>query len=264
MEVERGPGDFLDLEIRPWLAPTEYGTPDIWIDWPGNGAEDYPNSDPPVGNGDPTHWSPDQSVVNWIKVRVHNNGTVVGKGVVVRAFINDPMGMGDKGTFQPLPNSAPQDIPAGGFKVSLSNGVRKQNGHTCIRAEIFTHESDFGDLDLNNNDAQENVTSFSPSAGSHHQPVKFAFKVNNDFNYPIEVELIPAGLADGMDLGALKTPTSPSAQMRSAFCVAGSLSISTRSRPRRMHAANAIIISTCTPFIARRTRFCPLAEFPWM
>jgi hypothetical protein len=200
VEVERGPGDFLDLEIRPWQAPEEYGTPDIWIDWPGNGAEDYPNSDPPVGNGDPVHWAPDQSVVNWIKVRVHNKGTVMGKGVVIRAYVNDPMGMGDKGTFQPLPNSAPQDIPAGGFKDFAFEWRPKENGHTCIRAEIFTHESDFGELDLNNNDAQENVTSFSPSAGSPYEPVEFVFKVNNDFNYPIEVELIPAGLADGMDL----------------------------------------------------------------
>ena len=200
VEVERGPGDFLDLEIRPWHAPEEYGTPDIWIDWPGNGAEDYPNSDPPVGNGDPTHWAPDQSVVNWIKVRVHNKGTVLGKGVVVRASVNDPMGMGDKGTFQPLPNSAPQDIPAGSFKDFAFEWRPKENGHTCIRAEIFTHESAFGELDPNNNDGQENVTNFSPSAGSPYKPVEFAFKVNNDFNYPIEVELIPAGLADGMDL----------------------------------------------------------------
>jgi len=200
VEVERGPGDFLDLEIRPWHAPQEYGTPDIWIDWPGNGAEDYPSSDPPVGNGDPVHWSPDQSVVNWIKVRVHNNGTVLGKGVVIRAYVNEPMGMGDKGTFQPLPNSAPQDIPPGGSKDFAFEWRPKQKGHTCIRAEIFTHESNFGELDLNNNDAQENVTSFSPAAGSPYQPVEFAFKVNNDFNYPIEVELIPAGLADGMDL----------------------------------------------------------------
>jgi hypothetical protein len=200
VEVERGPGDFLDLEIRPWHAPEEYGTPDIWIDWPGNGAEDYPNTDPPVGNGDPVHWSPDQSVVNWIKVRVHNKGTVTGKGVVVRAEVNEPMGMGDKGTFQPLPNSAPQDIPAGAFRDFAFEWRPKQQGHTCIRASIFTHESDLGDLDPNNDDAQENVTSFSPSAGSPYKPVEFTFKVNNDFNYPIEVELIPAGLADGMDL----------------------------------------------------------------
>jgi hypothetical protein len=200
VEVERGPGDFLDLEIRPWNAPQEYGSPDIWVDWPGNGAEDYPNSDPPVGNGDPTHWAADESVVNWIKVRVHNNGTVPGKGVVVRAYINDPMGMGDKGKFVPFPNSAPQDIPAGGFKDYAFEWHPKQKGHTCIRAEIFTHESDFGELDLSNNDAQENVNSFSPSSGSPYQPVEFLFKVNNDFNWPIEVELIPAGLADGMDL----------------------------------------------------------------
>lgn len=200
VEVERGPGDFLDLEIRPWNAPAEYGTPDIWIDWPGNGAEDYPNSDPPVGNGDPAHWSPDESVVNWIKVRVHNHGTIEGKGVVVRAYINDPMGLGDKGTFKPFPDSAPQDIPAGGFKDYAFEWRPKENGHTCVRAEIFTHNSALGELDVSNNDAQENVTAFSPSAGSPYKPVEFLFKINNDFNYPIEVELIPSGLADGMDL----------------------------------------------------------------
>lgn len=43
VEVERGPGDFLELAIRPWQAPDVYATPDIWIDWPGNGAEDYLN-----------------------------------------------------------------------------------------------------------------------------------------------------------------------------------------------------------------------------
>lgn len=198
--VTRGPGDFLDLEIRPWHAPDVYATPDIWIDWPGNGSEDYPSSDPPLGSGDQVHWDPDGKVVNFVKVRVHNRGTILGKGVVVRAFHNEPIGMGDHGTFQPFPNSAPQDIPAGEFRDFSFEWRPTKSGHTCIRADIFTHDSALGDLDPTNNSAQENITDFFPTAGSPYKPVAFDFKVTNGYDHPVEAELIPSGLADGMDL----------------------------------------------------------------
>lgn len=201
VEIDRWPGKFLDLEIRPWHAPTEYATHDIWIDWPGNGAEDYPNTDPPLGTGDEVHWHPEGSVVNLIKVRVHNRGNLDATGVIVRASVNEPMGVGDKGTFVALPDSAPQDIPGGQFRDFKFEWPPKEHGHTCLRAEIFSHSSQYGELDLNNNSAQENVTTFSPVPGnSPYEPVEFQFKVNNDFDRPIVVDLIPAGLADGMKL----------------------------------------------------------------
>lgn len=200
VEVERGPGDYLDLRIRPWNAPHVYGTPDIWIDWPGNGTETYPSMDPPVGNGDNTHWHPDGAVTNIIRVRVHNLGTIEAKDVVVRAYINEPMGMGDKGNFVPFPDSAPQDIPAGGFTDFAFDWKPKAKGHTCIRAEIFSHASALGELDLSNNAAQENINNFHPVAGSPYKPVDFEFTINNDFPTPIEVEFEPSGLPNGMDL----------------------------------------------------------------
>ena len=198
--VTWGPGDFLDLEIRPWHAPDVYATPDIWIDWPGNGAEDYPGGDPPLGSGDQVHWDPDGKVVNFVKVRVHNNGTILGKGVVVRAFHNEPIGVGDHGTFQPFPDSAPKDIPAGQFRDYSFEWRPTKSGHTCIRADIFTHDSALGDLDPTNNSGQENITEFFPTAGSPYEPVPFDFKVTNGYDHPVEAELIPSGLADGMDL----------------------------------------------------------------
>ena len=200
VEVERGPGDFLELAIRPWQAPDIYATPDIWIDWPGNGAEDYLAGDPPVGNGDPLHWHPDGTVLNYIKARIHNNGTIMAKDVVVRASINTPMGMGDKGQFVPLPDSAPQDIPAGDFRNFVFEWRPKSQGHTCLRAEILTHDTSLSDLDLANNDAQENIDDFSPSPGSPYPPTDFTFTINNGYEIPINVRLLPTGLVPGMDL----------------------------------------------------------------
>lgn len=199
VSVTRGPGDFLDLEIRKWHAPDAYATPDIWVDWPGNGEETFAG-DPPLGNGDPFHWDPNGNVVNFIKVRVHNRGTVLGKNVVVRAWTNEPPGMGDRGTFQPLPNSAGQDIPAGQSRDYKFEWRPKGKGHTCIRAEVFTHDSAFGDLDPTNNGTQENIDEFAPQAGSPYAPWPFTFKLTNGFDHDVDVELIPSGLADGMDL----------------------------------------------------------------
>lgn len=203
IEVERGPGDFIDLEIRPWHAPNSYATFDIWIDWLGNGEEDYSTTDPPLGNNDSTHWHPDGLVVNKVKVRVHNLGTVDAQGVVVRGLVNEA-GMGDRGEFRPIEggtgDSAPQDIPAGGFRDFSFDWRPTESGHTCIRAEIKTFTGPLGDLVLSNNRAQENIADFHPEAGSPYTPYRSTIKLNNDFNIPIEVMLMPTGLVPGMDL----------------------------------------------------------------
>jgi M6 family metalloprotease-like protein len=199
VEVTRGPGDWLDLEIRPWRAPEAYATPDIWVDWPGDGTQDFPG-DPPVGNVEPTHWSEGSGVVNLIKVRVHNRGTVDARGVVVRASVNLPMGLGDRGRFSPLPDSAPQDIPAGRFTDFAFEWRPAARGHTCLRAEIVTHASTLGDLDLANNAAQENINDFHPTAGSPYAPVPFSFTLTNDSAVVAEAELRVKGLPPGMNV----------------------------------------------------------------
>ena len=125
VDVVWGPGNFVELGMRPWQAPNVYGSPDIWLDWPGNGNENFPTGDPPVGTGDQVHWSPDGSVTNLIKARVHNWGTILAKQVVVRAFINEPMGMGDHGTFVPFPILLRKIFLLADSKIMHLNGNRK-------------------------------------------------------------------------------------------------------------------------------------------
>ena len=221
VEVQWSPGDFLELGIRPWEAPKAYGTHDIWIDWPDNEEEHYVDGDPPLGNGDETHYSVHGTVKNIIRARIHNSGTVDAKEVSVVFEINK-LGMGDKGKFVALPGGidGPKEIPAGGFvdfqaswfpKVSPAiladleaGGSTKKFLHTCVRVKILHGESDvppdLGDLDQSNNEAQENIFDFHPTAGSPYEPEDFEFQVNNDFDFPIEVMLMPTGLIPGLDL----------------------------------------------------------------
>ena len=110
------------------------------------------------------------------------------------------MGMGDKGNFVPLPDTAPLAVPAGGFTDFEVDWTPKSSGHTCIRAEILSHGSALGELDLSNNRAQENVNDFHPTAGSPYEPVDFEFTVNSDFDAPVEVEFAATGLPPGMSL----------------------------------------------------------------
>jgi hypothetical protein len=198
--VTRGPGDFLNLRIRAWEAPAAYGTHDIWIDWPGNGEEDYNGSDPPLGNGDATHCHPDGDVINEIHVRVHNDGTIDAEDVVVRMEVNEPMGMGDQGDFVALPDSAPLDVPAGGSTDFVFEWRPEVCAHTCLRASILTHETAFGETVVSDNSAQENISEFSAASASPYAPYLFEVEVANPYFDTIEVELLPTGLSAGMEL----------------------------------------------------------------
>ena len=71
--------------------------------------------------------------------------------MVFGAYTNEPMGVADRGTFVALPDSPPQDIPANGFRDYAFDGKPKRSGHTCLRVEIFKHNSVLGELDVSNN-----------------------------------------------------------------------------------------------------------------
>ena len=225
VKVQWGPGDFIQPGIRAWHAPETYGTHDIWIDWLGNGENLYIGVDPPLGNGDATHYSVDGSVDNIIRARIYNKGNVDALDVKVLFEVNE-IGMGDDAAFSlaGLSNNGqdgPKDIPAGGhadFQVTWSpevspailadlvaDGSTKKLLHTCVQVRILetggsTGNPNLGDFDLGDNKAQENIFDFHPTAGSPYGPEDFEFQVNNDFDFPVEVKLMPTGLIPGLDL----------------------------------------------------------------
>jgi len=204
IEVEREMGDFIELGIRAWEAPGTFGTHDIWIDWTGDGPEDYIGEDPPLDNGQDMHWHEDglldDNHTNLIKVRVRNEGTVTATDVQVRVKRSTPMGLGSTGNYVQVGDSSPQDIPAKGYRNFEVPWVPTEKGHTCILAEILTYTGPFGDLDLTNNSAKENIDQFYPTAGSPYAPLDIPLQIHNDFSVPIDVMLIPMRLPDGIDL----------------------------------------------------------------
>lgn len=193
VEVSWGPGEFVELEIRPWGAPP-YESPDIWVDWPGDG-EDVDPDQPPSGNGEPAL----PGSVNLLKVRVSNHGTVDATGVEVEMSVNTPGGMGAAGDFVPLPDTILHDIPAGGHADYAFEWTPDTGEHTCVRARIVSHDSPLADVDSGNNEAQENIWTFSTGSASPYDPIEFDIKVTSEFDFPADVMLTPTGLPRGMD-----------------------------------------------------------------
>ncbi|NNE34219.1 MAG: hypothetical protein HKN13_03220, partial [Rhodothermales bacterium] len=207
VEISREQSDFLDLAVTPWNAPP-WESPDIWIEH-GDKAEADLSTVPLPENGEPARWSDtydpnapgnDGKPLNWIRVKVTNNGTVDATDVELKVKVNSPGGMGGKGDWVELDLSEPADIPAGGSTIISVPWNPKVRGHTCIQVEIFRWSSALGDIDLTNNGTQENVNSFRPTAGSPWHPAPFSVDVANPFDRALEIYLQADGLRPGFSV----------------------------------------------------------------
>lgn len=204
VDITREQDDYLDLRIAPWGAPP-YESPDIWIE---HGDKDPLSDEPLEGNGDPTRWSGDYDPqandgepLNWIRVRVTNNGTIEARDVQVRLQMNQPGGIGDTGTWEELPLSDPEDIPAGGEAIFSFAWNPMVGEHTCLKAEVFRWEADLGDLTPSNNGAQENVVDFQPTSSSPWTPTPFQVEVFNPFDHSLDVHVVAERVPYGMKVG---------------------------------------------------------------
>ena len=225
VDISREQSDFLDLRIEPWGAPP-WQTTDIWVE-----HADGPLSAVPLpGNGEPVRWSPDYDPaanggqpLNYVRVLVHNDGTVQADDVQVKLRINTPGGLGDSGAWSELPLSAPQSIPSGASQIFDFPWSPTVNAHTCLKAEVFRWTAPLGDLTPHNNGSQENVNAFFPTASSPWHAEPFQVSVSNTFDHDVDVEIVPVGLPNGMNLQLEnKVPTVPA---RSTILVSGSLTL---------------------------------------
>lgn len=204
VDVTREQADFLDLRIAPWGAPP-WESPDIWIE---HGDKAKLSEVPLEGNGDDTRWSADYDPqandgqpLNWIRVRVTNEGTIEARDVQVRLQLNQPGGIGDTGTWQEFPLSHPQDLSAGGEAIFNFPWNPTVGAHTCLKAEVFRWEADLGDLNPGNNGTQENVVSFQPTSNSPWDPTDFQVEVFNPFDHSLDIHVVPENVPYGMAVG---------------------------------------------------------------
>jgi hypothetical protein len=201
VDVTREQSDFLDLRIAPWGAPPWEST-DIWIE---HGDKAALSEEPLEGNGDDTRWSADYDPqandgqpLNWIRVRVTNDGTIEARDVQVRLQLNQPGGMGDTGTWEEFPLSDPQDIGPGGEAIFNFPWNPTVGAHTCLKAEVFRWEADLGDLTPGNNGTQENVNDFQPTSSSPWIPTDFQVEVFNPFDHSLDIHVVPENVPYGM------------------------------------------------------------------
>ncbi len=202
VDVIREQKEKLDLTITPWQAPP-YESVDIWVEHNDGSLA----TDALSGNGEATRWSPDYNPaanggehLNFVRVKVRNNGTIDATNVTVRVKVNQPGGMGDSGSWITLGISDGQDIPKDGFAIFNLGWSPKVNAHTCIRAEIWRHDSPLSDVNPWNDSTQENISLFHPTSSSPWRDEHFEFDITNSRSTPLWVEVSPKNLPRGFSV----------------------------------------------------------------
>ena len=201
------PGDPLgkfDLTLTPWNTDN-WDTPDIWIDSQRNNSGATPiyeqcepgDNTRPVLNGDRPWVKHD----NTIMARVRNTGPEAVNDVYVSVYTTSPPGIGDNGNWSlldtvQLPKLDGRDpaVPGSGEKVVQVRWQPAADSHTCIKVAIFPQ---LGEIETNNNFAQENVFTFDSAGASSHDPVLIDAMVRSPFSIYKRVDLVVRGLPFG-------------------------------------------------------------------
>ena len=207
--IEREQADFIDLHFMDPSPP--WRSPDLWVNWPGNGDETYPVGSP-YDQGEAVRFPLSGTEPHEIVARVHNKGTVQALNVDVRFYIWEPAGAGDRGEFTFLDSDLISVVDAADFELAkgLWDVTPSTNAHRCILAQI--HDWDIPtlpgggpvpvytastDLWLHNNRAQQNIVDFELKTSSPYQPYFITLEIANDAPEDIQVYLEPIDMPHG-------------------------------------------------------------------
>jgi hypothetical protein len=185
----------LNLRIRPW--DSNWQTNDIWVDSKENNFGTYETATEastgnPLGNGD-RPWVEHE---NRIYARIHNFGVIPADDVQVTFYVNSPPGVGDSGTWVPHAVRTIPAIAAGASEPVFAPWYPAVDEHTCLKVAV---ETQLGETDVNDNDAQENVFNFDTSGASPHEPIYFETSVQNPMPDWMLVYLRPRGIKPGWE-----------------------------------------------------------------
>ncbi len=202
--VAGDPTGQFDFTITPWTTD-HWETIDIWVDSPrnNNGASIiYENHEPgdtskPIRNGD----RPWVNRINQFYVRIRNTGPMDVNDVYVTFYVNGPPGIGDNGDWATLetkliatlPGRNPA-VPGSGEVVVACDWKPEMDEHTCLKVAVLPRT---GEINVDNNFAQENVFSFDSAGASSHEPVVLKTKVRSPFTVWRKVDSVVRGLPAG-------------------------------------------------------------------
>ena len=201
-------GSWFDLMINKWVAPPWEST-DIWIDSEENGWDVYEHNDAglnpnvagnPVENGD-RPWVGHENIVY---ARIWNKGDIAQNNVRVDFETVSPPGMSVGYPF----DTDYIDIPAGGSAIAKGKWIPlniPEDEHACITAKVEYRPWDvdkdiIGELNANNNSAQENISDFYLGKGSPYGKVAFPFEFANPYSEKVDMKLFARGLKPGWKL----------------------------------------------------------------
>jgi hypothetical protein len=137
---------------------------------------------------------------NTIFARIRNTGPQAVPEVWVSCYVNSPPGIGDDGNWALLETKKNSltgydaTVPGSGETVVSFDWVPSVGKHTCIKVAVLPQ---IGEIEPDNNSAQENVFTFDSAAASSHQPVQLEAMVRSPFTIWRKVDLVVRGLPAG-------------------------------------------------------------------
>jgi len=188
------PNGTFDLAITPWSTET-WESVDIAVDSKRNGDGVFEFSEPgkpgvPILNGD----RPWVNHKNTIIAKVRNTAPGDVPEVYVSCYVTSPPGIGDNGNWALLETKLITNFKGNSAQDITFDWTPKGGGHTCIKVAILPMQ---GEINTDNNSAQENVAVFDSGAASSHQPVVLSAEVRSPFSVMRKVDLAVRGLPLG-------------------------------------------------------------------
>ena len=180
------PNGTFDLGITPWSTET-WETVDISIDSKRNGEGVFLYHEPgkpgvPILSGD----RPWVNHRNKIIAKVRNTAPGDVPEVYVSCYTTTPPGIGDNGNWALLETKLLTNFKGNSSQDVTFDWTPKTAGHTCIKVAILPMQ---GEINTDNNFAQENVANFDSDAASSHRPVLLEAEVRSPFSVLRKVDL---------------------------------------------------------------------------
>jgi hypothetical protein len=195
LPIANDPNGKFDITLTPWSTQT-WESVDIWVDSEKNGFGRFSSNEggdetKPLRNGDRPWVKRDNKVF----ARVKNTGPENCAEAYVSLYVTSPPGIGDNGNWVLVPPTQQiLNIPGRGERIVEFTWKPEADKHTCLMVKVMPQQ---GEIETQNNFAQENVAEFDSAASSSHQPVLLDAEVRSPFSVWKKVDLLVKDLPVG-------------------------------------------------------------------